>query len=96
MFKPIRLLAAVLVLGGTATASLARTPPGMPDARPALSAPMPMPASLATGMFRQVTRLGTTKPAGAALDARGGTRPSLDAESRRLDHLIRTAVCTGC
>ena len=44
----------------------------------------------------QVAHSGVTKPAGAPLDSRLGTKPALDAESRRLDRLIRTSVCSGC
>ncbi|WP_407518791.1 hypothetical protein [Methylobacterium oryzisoli] len=55
-----------------------------------MSAPaMPHPS-------RHVTALGTTKPDGAPLDARGGTRPDLDRRSRALDRLIATAICRGC
>ena len=93
----LQVLLAALVLTGAATAAQARTPAPMPATMPAaLSAPMPAPALRSIPSFRSVTARGTTKPAGAALDARGGTKPSLDAESRRLDRLIRTAVCTGC
>ncbi len=96
MFQPNRILAA-LVLAGAATAAQARDPASMPAMVPAaLSAPMPAPVLRSIPSFRSVTSLGTTKPAGAALDARGGIKPSLDAESRRLDHLIHTAICTGC
>ena len=96
MRKPIRLLAA-LILAGSATGTLARTPSRMPNEAPqALATAMPVPLPSTTQIFRHVTARGTTKPDGLALDARGGTKPSLDAESRRLNRLIRTAVCTGC
>lgn len=47
-------------------------------------------------LLRQVARSDVTKPAGAALDARPGTKPNLDTRSHRLHHLIRTSVCNGC
>lgn len=46
--------------------------------------------------FRHVAPNGTTKPAGSALDGRGGTTATLDRKSRDLHHLIATSICTGC
>lgn len=89
--RPIRSTSARAVLALAAgliaiapTPSLAR----MPEAGPMPSA---MPRIL-----RLVSATGTTKPAGAALDVRRGTNPALDAESRRLDRLIRTSICIRC
>lgn len=97
MSQPTRILAAALVLAAAATAAHARAPASMPERMPAaLSAAMSAPTPSTMPTFRHVTSLGTTKPPGAALDARGGTGPRLDAESRRLARAIRTAVCTGC
>ncbi|GJD98501.1 MULTISPECIES: hypothetical protein [Methylobacterium] len=65
----------------------------------ALAAPAAAETAAAPAMprpFRHVTLLGTTKPDGAALDARGGTRPDLDRRSRALGRLIATAICRGC
>lgn len=97
MLKPLATLASALVLAaGLVGTAAARAPMPEPDAaNPAVrEAAMPLPN--AAQLFRQVARSGVTKPAGAALDARLGTKPGLEAESRRLDRLIRTSVCTGC
>ena len=102
MTKPLPTLLAALALASSAALAptlpaLARTPEAMPATMAAMTVPAlgtPLPAAMA--LFRHVTATGTTKPAGAALDARRGTRPALDLESHRLGRLIRTAVCTGC
>ena len=98
---PLRLAALALAASASLAApALARAPETMPPAMslPAMSLPAPIDAPLPAAMavFRHVTATGTTKPAGAALDARRGTGPALDLASRRLDRLIRTAICTGC
>ena len=96
MFQPNRILTA-LVLACAVTTAQARALAPMPATMPViLSAPMPAPTPPSIPSVRNVTSLGTTKPSGAVLDARGGTTPRLATESRRLDRLIRTAVCIGC
>ena len=96
MIKPLVNLAATLVLAtGIAGPAAARAPlpvPGTKTAAQALAMPLPSTVRL----FRQIARSGVTKPAGAALDARLGTKPSLETESRRLGQLVRTSVCIGC
>lgn len=97
MTKSVAALAATLLLAvGLQGSALARPRAALPAAPNATVRVAAMPLPGAGTLFRQVARSGVTKPAGAALDARLGSRPSLDAESRRLNHLIRTAVCTGC
>ena len=97
MTKPTAAIAATLLLtlglqgNAVARGRLAISAPSEPAVQTGV---IPPPA--AGPLFRQIIRSGVTKPAGAALAARLGTKPSLDAESRRLNHLIRTAVCTGC
>ena len=103
MTKPLPTLLAALALAALgalapAAPALARAPEAPPAAMvsampvPAIAAPLPSAAAI----LRHVSATDTTKPAGAALDARRGTRPALDLASHRLDRLIRTAVCTGC
>jgi hypothetical protein len=93
----VTLAAATLLLTiGFQGGALARARLSMPAAPNATMQVAAMPLPGAGTLFRQIAPSGVTKPAGAALDARLGTKPSLDAESRRLNHLIRTAVCTGC
>lgn len=61
---------------------------------PALASPAAARETVTS--FRHVTAVGVTKPAGATLDGRLGTRPDLEAERARLGRLVRTAVCSGC
>lgn len=49
-----------------------------------------------SGLLRHITATGTTKPNGAVLDGRLGTSPFLEAADRRIDRVVRTAICRGC
>src|SRR4051812_30692549 len=60
---------------------------------PAAAQPTRLPLLHVGGGFRQVSAVGQTKPPGASLDERHGTTPALDANSHRLDWLIRTSIC---
>ncbi len=62
----------------------------------AASKPVQLPPLHTTTGFRRVSSVGQTKPPGAALDWRAGTTTGLDAQSRRLDQLISTTICSRC
>ncbi|ACA15867.1 hypothetical protein M446_1351 [Methylobacterium sp. 4-46] len=84
----MRRLAALALALSLGTPALAEIDPG--------SRPASRPPALSRPVVRHVTSLGTTKPDGAALDARAGTRPDLDRRSRDLARLIATSICRGC
>lgn len=86
MTDTLRSLLVALALTGPAPLALAAGP----------SEPVRAPTLSASTQARQVAAGGTTKPPGAALDARRGTSPTLAALDMRLDRLVRTAICTGC
>lgn len=97
MTRSTATLAATLLLTlGLQGNAVARARLAMPATSEPAVRTVEMQLPTAATLFRQIARSGVTKPAGAALDARLGTKPHLDVESRRLNHLIRTAVCTGC
>lgn len=54
------------------------------------------PAVASAGPIRHVAASGTTKPDGAAVDARLGTSPRLARRSLEIGREIRMAICAGC
>lgn len=96
MNASLRTLLAAIVLAGSASVALARTQEVIHTDSVAMDriARPSLPAT--TFLLARATTSGTTKPPGAALDGRLGTSPALENASRRLDALVRMAICTGC
>ncbi len=63
---------------------------------PAVSMPSALAMMIPLHAFRHVAANGTTKPAGAVLDDRGGLTPALREREREIQRLVATTICRGC
>lgn len=92
MNKPSAVLLSAIAFLGPTPAAFAKVPDSMPRAMMEEASPKADTRLL----MKHTTANGTTKALGSALDERRGTKPFLDAESRRIDRLVHSSVCTGC